>query len=86
MEIRNQKKFLVGLVIIILGTFIIVYDYPQIEYFNNLEKETFQILENNKKEIYQKIFIEFSIGIILFGLGITLILISVFKRFENGFR
>ena len=86
MEIRNQKKFLVGLVIMILGTFIIVYDYPQIEYFNNLEKETFQILENNKKEIYQKIFIEFSIGIILFGLGITLILISVFKRFENGFR
>ena len=86
MEIRNQKKFLIGLVIIILGTFIIVYDYPQIEYFNNLEKETFQILENNKKEIYQKIFIEFSIGIILFGLGITLILISVFKRFENGFR
>ena len=85
MEIRNQKKFLVGLVIIILGTFIIVYDYPQIEYFNNLEKKTFQILENNKKEIYQKIFIEFSIGIILFGLGITLILISVFKRFENGF-
>ena len=70
----------------ILGTFIIVYDYPQIEYFNNLEKETFQILENNKKEIYQKIFIEFSIGIILFGLGIMLILISVFKRFENGFR
>ena len=86
MEIRNQKKFLVGLVIIILGTFIIVYDYPQIEYFNNLEKETFQILENNKKEIYQKIFIEFSIGIILFGLGVTLILISVFKKFENGFR
>ena len=86
MEIRNQKKFLVGLVIIILGTFIIVYDYPQIEYFNNLEKETFQILENNKKEIYQKIFIEFSIGMIFFGLGIMLILISVFKRFENGFR
>ena len=86
MEIRNQKKFLVGLVIIILGTFIIVYDYPQIEYFNNLEKENFQILENDKKEIFQKIFIEFSIGMIFFGLGIMLILISVFKRFENGFR
>ena len=81
MEIRNQKKFLVGLVIIILGTFIIVYDYPQIEYFNNLEKETFQILENNKKEIYQKILIEFLVGIIFFGIGIMLILISIFKRF-----
>jgi len=42
LEIRNQKKFLVGLVIMILGTFIIVYDYPQIEYFNNLEKKIFK--------------------------------------------
>ena len=70
----------------ILGTFIIVYDYPQIEYFNNLEKETFQILENDKREIYQKILIEFLIGIIFFGVGIMLILISIFKRFKNGFR
>ena len=70
----------------ILGTFIIVYDYPQIEYFNYLENDIYQILENDKKEIFQKIFIEFSIGMIFFGLGIMLILISVFKRFENGFR
>ena len=70
----------------ILGSFIIVFDYPQIEYFNYLQDETSQILENNKKEIYQKILIEFSIGIILLGLGIILILISIFKRFENGFR
>ena len=86
MEIRNQKKFLIGLIIMILGTFIIVYDYPQIEYFNDLEKETFQILENDKREIYQKILIEFLIGIIFFGVGIMLILISIFKRFKNGFR
>ena len=70
----------------ILGTFIIVYDYPQIEYFNDLEKETFQILEKDKREIYQKILIEFLIGIIFFGVGIMLILISIFKRFKNGFR
>ena len=70
----------------ILGSFIIVFDYPQIKYFNYLQDETSQILENNKKEIYQKILIEFSIGIILLGLGIILILISIFKRFENGFR
>ena len=70
----------------ILGTFIIVYDYPQIEYFNNLEKENFQILENDKKEIYQKILVEFLFGIILFGLGIMLILISILKRFENRIR
>ena len=70
----------------ILGAFIIVFDYPQIEYFNYLENNTSQIFETDKKEIYQKILFEFSIGVILFGLGIMLILISMLKRFENGFR
>ena len=70
----------------ILGAFIIVFDYPQIEYFNYLENNTSQIFETDKKEIYQKILLEFSIGVILFGLGIMLILISMLKRFENGFR
>ena len=75
-----------GLIIMILGSFIIVFDYPQIEYFHYLENETYQILDNNKNEIYQKILVEFSIGITLFGLGIILIIISILKRFENGFR
>ena len=70
----------------ILGAFIIVFDYPQIEYFNYLENNTSQIFETDKKEMYQKILVEFSIGVILFGLGIMLILISMLKRFENGFR
>ena len=70
----------------ILGAFIIVFDYPQIEYFNYLENDTSQIFETDKKEIYQKILVEFSIGVILFGVGIMLILISMLKKFENGFR
>ena len=70
----------------ILGAFIIIFDYPQIEYFNYLENDVGQVLENDKKEIYQKILVEFSIGVTLFGLGIILILISILKRFENGFR
>ena len=86
MEIRNQKKFLLGLIIMILGAFIMVFDYPQIEYFNYLENDIYQILDNDKKEIYQKILVEFLFGIILFGLGIMLILISILKRFENGIR
>jgi len=86
LEIRNQKKFLVGLIIMILGVFIIVFDYPQIEYFNYLENDIYQILENDKKEIYQKILVEFLVGVTLFGLGIMLILISILKRFENRIR
>ena len=86
MEIRNQRKFLVGLIILILGSFVIVFDYPQIQYFNNLENENYVTLETEQKEIFQKILVEFIIGIILFVFGISLIIISTLKRFENGFR
>ena len=85
-KLEIKKKFLVGLIIMILGAFIMVFDYPQIEYFNYLENDIYQILENDKKEIYQKILVEFLFGIILFGLGIMLILISILKRFENRIR
>ena len=86
MEIRNQRKFLVGLIILILGSFVIVFDYPQIQYFDNLENENYVTLETEQKEILQKILVEFIIGIILFVFGISLIIISTLKRFENGFR
>jgi hypothetical protein len=86
LEIRNQRKFLVGLIILILGSFVIVFDYPQIQYFNNLENENYVTLEIGQKEIFQKILVEFAIGIILFLCGISLIIISILKRFENGFR
>ena len=86
LEIRNQRKFLVGLIILILGSFVIVFDYPQIEYLNYLENDNSITLEKDKKEIYQKILIEFTIGVILLIIGIVLILISMLKRFENRFR
>ena len=70
----------------ILGSFVIVFDYPQVQYFYYLENNTSQILEKDRKEIYQKILVEFLFGIILFGLGIMLILISILKRFENRIR
>ena len=86
LEIRNQRKFLVGLIILILGSFVIVFDYPQIEYLSYLENDNSITLEKDKKEIYQKILIEFIIGVILWIIGIELILISMLKRFENRFR
>ena len=75
-----------GLIILILGSFVIVFDYPQIQYFNNLENENRITLEIEQKEIFQKIMVEFAIGIILFVFCISLMIISILKRFENGFR
>ena len=75
-----------GLIILILGSFVIVFDYPQIEYLNYLENNNSITLEKDKKEIFQKILIEFTIGVILLIIGIVLILISMLKKFENRFR
>jgi len=63
----------VGLIILILGSFVIVFDYPQIEYFNYLENDNYITLETEQKEIFQKILVEFTIGVILFVSGISLI-------------
>jgi len=73
----------VGLIILILGSFVIVFDYPQIEYFNYLENDNYITLETEQKEIFQKILVEFTIGVILFVSGISLIVISMLNRFEN---
>ena len=86
LEIRNQRKFLVGLIILILGSFVIVFDYPQIEYLSYLDNDNSITLEIEQKEIFQKILIEFTIGVILLIIGIVLILISMLKKFENRFR
>ena len=63
-----------GLIILILGSFVIVFDYPQIQYFNNLESDNSITLEIEQKEIFQKILIEFTIGVILLIIGKVLIL------------
>jgi hypothetical protein len=44
----------------ILGSFVIVLDYPQVQYFYYLENNTSQILEKDRIEIYQKILIKFN--------------------------
>lgn len=39
MEIKNVTLFLVGIIVLVLGTLIIIFDYPQIEYFENIDFE-----------------------------------------------
>ncbi len=56
-ELKIKK--IVGLIIMILGTFIIVFDYPQIKYFNYLENEIRQILEKEKKQFIKKVLLNF---------------------------
>jgi len=86
MEIKNVTLFLVGIIVLVLGTLIIIFDYPQIEYFENIDFELYYSLLDKEKEIHQRLIIEFTIGLVILGLGVLLIVGSFLNRFENGFR
>jgi len=79
-QIKNPPVFFVGIIILIVGIFIVIFDYPQIQYFENLESETFLLLEPEKQSIYERLKIEFSIGITLLVIGISLSIISLVKK------
>ena len=63
-----------GLLIFMIGIFIVIYDYPQIKYFDNFEFDSYLLLDEDKKNIHQRLKIEFSIGItfLLFGIGLSI--------------
>ena len=79
-QIKNPPVFFVGIIVLIVGIFIVIFDYPQIQYFENLESEAFLLLESEKQSIYERLKIEFSIGVVLLVIGIALSVISLVKK------
>ena len=69
-----------GLMIFMIGIFIVIYDYPQIKYFDNFEFDSYLLLDEDKKNIHQRLKIEFSIGITFLLSGIGLIIFSLIKK------
>ena len=86
MEIRNVTLFFIGIIVLVLGMLIIIFDYPQVQFFENKELESYYLLDEEKNTIYQRLVLEFSIGIGILGLGSILLISSFLKRLENGFR
>ena len=84
MEIKNITIFFIGIAVLILGTLVVIFDYPQIQYF---EKKNFQnIIEEKDREMHQRLITEISIGVIMTISGVLMIFSSFLKRFENGIR
>ena len=69
-----------GIVIFMIGIFIVIYDYPQIKYFDNFEFDSYLLLDEDKKNIHQRLKIEFSIGLTFLLSGIGLIIFSLIKK------
>ncbi|KEQ56830.1 Neurensin domain containing protein [Marine Group I thaumarchaeote SCGC RSA3] len=86
MEIKNQTLFFVGMIILILGILIIIFDYPQLQLLDNMDSESYYMLDEEKKNIHQRMKIEITVGAGLFVAGIGLLAVSFLKRFENRFR
>jgi len=78
--IKNTTWFFIGIILLILGSFIAIFDYPQIQYFENMDSETYSTLESKQKEIHNRLKIEFSIGIIIILAGCTALVISFFRN------
>jgi hypothetical protein len=86
MEIKNVTLFFIGIIILILGALIIIFDLPQIQYFDKMGLKSYQLLHEEQREIHQRLVWEFFVGVIISGLGILVLVTSFLKRFENGIR
>ena len=65
---------------LLLGSFIIIFDYPQIQYFDSLESELYVTLNLEQKEIHDRLKIEFSIGVVILLAGTALFAVSFFRN------
>ena len=84
MEIKNVTIFFVGIAVLILGILIIIFDYPQIQYFEKMSLQN--IIDEKDRDIHQRLITEISIGVIMTISGVLTIFSSFLKRFENGIR
>ena len=79
-NIQNPTWFFIGIILLILGSFVTVFDYPQIQYFENMDSEMYATLESEQKEIHNRLIIEFSIGIVILLAGGALFVVSFFRN------
>ena len=79
-HIQNPTWFFIGIILLILGSFIILFDYPQIQYFDKIEPEIYATLESEQREIHNRLKIEFSIGIVILLAGGALFTTSFFRN------
>ncbi len=80
LKIINSTWFFIGIILLILGSFVSIFDYPQIQYFENMDSQMYASLDSEKKDIHQRLQIELSIGISILITGTAFLTLSLFKK------
>ena len=80
LDIINHTWFFIGIILLILGTFVTIFDYPQIQYFENMDSQMYSSLDSQTKEIHKRLQIELSIGITILLAGGTSLTFSLFRK------
>ncbi len=80
LDIINHTWFFIGIILLILGTFVTIFDYPQIRYFENMDSQMYSSLDSETKEIHKRLQIELSIGITILLAGGTSLTFSLFRK------
>jgi len=83
LDIKNANLFLIGLIILMVGIFIVVFDFSQIQYFENSEINPNFLVDEEQKNVYQRLKIEFSIGIVFLAIGTVLGIFSINNKTEK---
>tara|TARA_Y100001938_G_scaffold140587_1_gene208975 strand:+ start:520 stop:735 length:216 start_codon:yes stop_codon:yes gene_type:complete len=71
------------MILLILGSFVTFYDYPQIQYFENMDSEIYASLKSEYKEVHNRLIIEFSIGLVILLAGGALSVSSFFRIYKK---
>ena len=82
---QKWNFFFIGIVFLILGSLIVLFDYPQIQFLDKVKSEQdYGYLEIS--DVHERLKIEISIGIGFVIIGIVLFILSFLKGFKNRFR
>ncbi len=72
------RLFFVGLIVAFFGLLIIVYDYPQMIYIQAMTADELQLFDRTTLDRFERIQIEFYLGIAIFTTGAALLFFSKF--------
>lgn len=78
--------FLAGIVMVVLGSLVVIFDYPQIQYLEDRGAESRMLPGSEEREVHQRLIIESVIGAGILVAGIVLTAASWVRGFQDRFR